>query len=499
MPFMDVLKRCGLVDSKEHEEQRKTIVSRISNYISNWAISVAFEKKGMTETISLKGNSKILPFGSYRLLNHNCPNSDVDLLCVFCCHVTRDDIFVGLAKLLESHVEISDLLVIANAYVPVISFKFSGVSIDLVFSILTVPKIPENFDLTQDSQILLMADKESLRSLIGYKSSEKILSLIPNVEEFYSVLKIIKHWAKKRGIYSTKFGYLGGASWTILVAFICQRFPHLSEENLILEFFKTFSRWDWAVPVALEGAQTKKFMSYTEKNGEHTMSIIAPVFPAINSAFSVGKFTQKIIIEELYRGKNLLYQILKGNLPWDALFDEHTDFFARYDSYLRLDVAAGTETTFRTWTAFLKSKAKCMTRLLEQNYNILFVHPSPVSHLTPCTPSTAPTPILSTLPPVVPSSSIHAPPAVNLSTTIYFGLHTKQLIPYSALVFSASKFVFEVIDEWGQRTPDMEVHPFLVQRQGSTSLADTYPLHLSKQQKAVQVWAPKRNDGQQCA
>jgi poly(A) polymerase len=79
------------------------------------------------------------------------------------------------------------------------------------------------------------------------------------------------------------------------------------------------------------------------------MSIIAPVFPAINSAFSVGKFTQKIIIEELYRGKNLLYQILKGNLPWDALFDEHTDFFSRYDSYLRLDVSAGTEVTFRAW------------------------------------------------------------------------------------------------------------------------------------------------------
>jgi poly(A) polymerase Pap1 len=100
--------------------------------------------------------------------------------------------------------------------------------------------------------------------------------LVPNVEEFCSVLKIIKHWAKstflnlfhnihdllfeiERGIYSTKFGYLGGASWTILVASICQRFPHLSEENLILEFFKTFSRWDWAMPVALEGAHAKKF------------------------------------------------------------------------------------------------------------------------------------------------------------------------------------------------------------------------------------------------
>ncbi len=101
-----------------------------------------------------------------------------------------------------------------------------------------------------------------------------------------------------------------------------------------------------------------------------------------------------------------------------------------------------------------------MTRLLEQNYNILFVHPNPICQPTPCTPcTTSPTTsILPVIPPTLPKDS------KILSTTIYFGLHTKQLIPYSALVYSASKFVFEVIDEWGQKTPDMEVHPFLVQR-----------------------------------
>lgn len=44
MPVFEVLKRCDLVDSKEMEEQRRTIVTRISNYISNWATSIAFEK-----------------------------------------------------------------------------------------------------------------------------------------------------------------------------------------------------------------------------------------------------------------------------------------------------------------------------------------------------------------------------------------------------------------------------------------------------------------------
>ncbi len=119
------------------------------------------------------------------------------------------------------------------------------------------------------------------------------MSIVPNMSEFCNVLKIIKHWAKsmyllnhthslsffllpltlssERGIYSTKFGFLGGAAWTILVAYICQKFPFFSEENLILEFFKTFCRWDWSIPVALDGVNAKKFISVLHLDHYHLL------------------------------------------------------------------------------------------------------------------------------------------------------------------------------------------------------------------------------------
>jgi len=52
-------------------------------------------------------------------------------------------------------------------------------------------------------------------------------------ENFKEALRIIKVWAKNRGISSNAMGYLGGISWAILVAKICQIFPHHKPSKLI--------------------------------------------------------------------------------------------------------------------------------------------------------------------------------------------------------------------------------------------------------------------------
>jgi len=46
-------------------------------------------------------------------------------------------------------------------------------------------------------------------------------------------------------------GYLGGISWAILVAKICQIFPNHKPVRLLYEFFTIFSIWNWKVPVRL--------------------------------------------------------------------------------------------------------------------------------------------------------------------------------------------------------------------------------------------------------
>ena len=45
------------------------------------------------------------------------------------------------------------------------------------------------------------------------------------------------------GIYSNVFGFLGGFSWAILVARICQLYPTASSSTLVEKFFLVFSKW----------------------------------------------------------------------------------------------------------------------------------------------------------------------------------------------------------------------------------------------------------------
>lgn len=77
-------------------------------------------------------------------------------------------------------------------------------------------------------------DDQSRTSLLGRKNNLMILELTgKQVENFKQTLRVVKVWAKNRGISSNVMGYLGGISWAILVAKICQIFPHHKPARLL--------------------------------------------------------------------------------------------------------------------------------------------------------------------------------------------------------------------------------------------------------------------------
>ena len=47
----------------------------------------------------------------------------------------------------------------------------------------------------------------------------------------------------EKGIYSNSLGYLGGVSWAMLVARVCQLYPNSAPATLLHKFFMVFSKW----------------------------------------------------------------------------------------------------------------------------------------------------------------------------------------------------------------------------------------------------------------
>lgn len=121
--------------------------------------------------------------------------SDIDTLVVVPKHVTREDFFNVLEKMLRQRAEVAELAPVPDAFVPIIKFKWDSISIDLIFGRLALPRVPMDMELA-DSSILKGLDEACLKSLNGPRVTDEILRLVPNSSVFKHALRAVKLWAK---------------------------------------------------------------------------------------------------------------------------------------------------------------------------------------------------------------------------------------------------------------------------------------------------------------
>lgn len=251
--------------------------------------------------------------------------------------------------------------------------NFDGIEIDMLFARLALKEIPDSMDL-RDDNLLKNLDQKCVRSLNGCRVTDEILRLVPNGENFRLVLRAIKLWAKKHGIYNNALGYLGGVSWAMLVARTCQLYPNAAAATLVHKFFLVFTQWKWPQPVLLK--QPDNFNlgfpvwdpRVNMNDRYHLMPIITPAYPQQNSTFNVSVSTRTVIMDAFKAGLALTDEIMMGKQPWSRLF-ETPQFFSKYRHFIVLLASAATADEQLEWCGLVQSKIRHLVgKLNYQNY-----------------------------------------------------------------------------------------------------------------------------------
>lgn len=370
----------GLYESPEESTNREEVLGRLNQIVRIWVKSVS-RAKGLNEQLVQEANAKIFTFGSYRLGVHG-PGADIDTLCVGPRHATREDDFFGeLHRMLLEMPEVTELYPVPDAHVPVMRFKFNGVSIDLLYARLSLWVVPEDLDISQDS-ILQNVDDQTVRSLNGCRVTDQILRLVPNIQNFHTTLRFMKFWAKRRGVYSNVLGFLGGINWALLVARICQLYPNALPSMLVSRFFMVYSQWRWPNPVMLCDIEERSLglqvwdprRNYRDRF--HLMPIITPAYPCMNSSYNVSSSTLCIMTEEFKRGNEMFEAMKVNKASLDTLFETYP-FFEAYKDYLQIDIAAADADDLTKWKGWVESRLRQLILKIESTFYTLQCHPNP--------------------------------------------------------------------------------------------------------------------------
>ena len=368
-------------ETQEEQDKRTHIITTFTALFRDWVRSVCLAKGYDAETANRAGGL-VLTSGSYRLgLNER--GTDIDTICVAPRMVTRDDFFDSLKVILEDRDEVENLSAVETAKVPIITFDFDGVNLDLLFAQLPLDAVPETLDVNDDA-VLQGVDFGTEKSLNGPRVTNLIEQLVPSFTTFRSLLRCVRLWAKRRGLYSNKMGYLGGVNCNILSAFICQMYPNAAVSVLLQKFFSVLREWPWPTPIeitpqydaglGLEGWDPSQY-----GNRFHVMPILTPAYPSMNSTANVSRNTLDVMIWEMNVAHDKMRAALaQGGDGWERVF-EPTDFVVSLEKYLAVEMFVcglpehERASKLQGWCGYIESRLRFLAEKLEYGLPIVNV------------------------------------------------------------------------------------------------------------------------------
>ncbi|KAK0108828.1 hypothetical protein ONS96_002670 [Cadophora gregata f. sp. sojae] len=219
-------------------------------------------------------NLILAPLGSY-LMGTYFADSDVDILAIGSVSPAKFFDFVG-RELRKSDLEgdtgsgdsfkgvhfVNSLVSIVEVVVLGIKFDLQYCQADELVKVYydSIPS-PELQDLVFDKDLISTLSPSSIRPLNTYRDSAFLLNTIPHLPSYRLAHRYLSIYLKNRGLYSAKFGYLGGIHLQLMLNRVV-KLIHLSTTSdnyesgsvpvtvsastVIRTFFACYSSFNWA-------------------------------------------------------------------------------------------------------------------------------------------------------------------------------------------------------------------------------------------------------------
>ncbi|KAF4342284.1 poly(A) polymerase [Fusarium beomiforme] len=333
----------GCLPTEKEREQRAEAVKTLEMVLKDAASSVS-------DSDSRSGPAfVVVPVGSYGL-GVWTSSSDIDCLCI---GPFSSKTFFALAVQRLKRATSSDIRILRRVKANsgyMLELEVNGIKVDLQYCAAAsiaerwpeVMKRPANdpaFALSYQA----LAKLKPVRDLFYLRRS------LPDMVQYRMAHLFIKYWTQARGIYSAKFGFLGGIHISVLLVPVCKALAYenetVSPADIVITFFHHYSDFDWKNSIVFDPFFHKE-LRYNRTFRE-PLCLIGWHAPALNAAPIASTPTVATIASEFTRVKGLLsdddctWGKLLGIEPerplGSAKYSGAAEFLHSFKTYIKID------------------------------------------------------------------------------------------------------------------------------------------------------------------
>lgn len=370
--LLDTLMQLQSIPSEEETEKRASAFKLLQGVV----LEPSTSPSSSTDADAGRFNPPlvVVPVGSYGLGVWNFA-SHIDCLCIGPFSLST---FFSLAAQRLRKASAKGIRIIRRVEAQtgtMLELDVQGIKVDLKYA--PAHAIAENWPgalETSASTPIWALSAQTLNKLKAVRDLDYVRRSVPDIAKFRLAHRLIKEWAKRRGVYAEKYGYLSGIQITILLARVYKLLAReeavISVPDLLSTFFNHYANLDWNKDLVFDPFFHRQ-LGYRRTDRE-PMVVIGYFPPSLNTSTTASVPSVRTITEEFQRADRLLRD---DGMTWSQFLTTGSDnFLESFRRYIKIDVQfwGGSLTKGRGFVGWLESR--CVSLLVDLNRRLPELH-----------------------------------------------------------------------------------------------------------------------------